>query len=124
MSQGKLFNSLNDYLDELLAILDEDVNVKEDPKKVDELKSQNVELMLEVDLLKKEKNVAKIAQEKEEMRKFFERKIRVMKDELEGKDNALKIIRVKEYDYFVKLDKSKQAIKSLTNKPTMLNHTC
>ncbi|KAK0571376.1 hypothetical protein LWI29_014873 [Acer saccharum] len=126
----KLPNSPIDYLDELLAILDEEeeVHVKEAPKEVDELRSQKVELILERDLLKKEKillqkKVTKTVQEKEAMREDFERKMRVMKGELEGKDNALKIMRVKECDYLVKLDKSEQEIKALTSKPTLLNHT-
>ncbi|KAK0572692.1 hypothetical protein LWI29_035517 [Acer saccharum] len=130
IESGKLPNSPNDYLDELLAILDEEeeVHVKEAPKEVDELRSQKVELILERDLLKKEKillqkKVTETVQEKEAMREDFERKMRVMKGELEGKDNALKIMRVKECDYLVKLDKSEQVIKALTNKPTLLNNT-
>ena len=69
--------------------------------------------------------MADTVQEKEEMREDFERKIRVIKEELEGKENALKIMRARECDYLVKLDKSEQATKSLTNKPTMLitNHS-
>ncbi|KAK4853308.1 hypothetical protein QYF36_006937 [Acer negundo] len=127
---GKLSNSPNDYLDELLAIFngEDEVHVKEAPKEVDVLKSTNMELMLEIDMLRKEKNrlqkkVAEIIQENEEMKGNFERKIRVMKDELERKVNALKIIRVKECDYLVKLDKAEQAIKALTNKPILLNNT-
>ncbi|KAK0575813.1 hypothetical protein LWI29_007556 [Acer saccharum] len=104
IESGKLPNSPNDYLDELLAILDEEeeVHVKEAPKDVDELRSQKMELMLERDLLKKEKillqkKMTETVQEKEEMREDFERKMQVMKGELEGKDNALKIIRLQEY---------------------------
>ena len=126
IESGKLSNTPNDYLDELLAILDEEeeVHVKEAPKEIDQLKSQNEELILEMDLLKKQKillqkKVEETVQEKEQMKKNFERKMQVMKDELEGKVNALNIMRVKECEYIVKLDKSEQAIKALTNKPTM-----
>ncbi|KAI9169548.1 hypothetical protein LWI28_013921 [Acer negundo] len=49
--------------------------------------------------------------------------MQVMKDELEGKVNASKIMRVKECDYLVKLDKSEQAIKALVNNPILLNNT-
>ncbi|KAK0586183.1 hypothetical protein LWI29_002348 [Acer saccharum] len=47
IESGKLPNSPNNYLDELLAILDEEeeVHVKEAPKDIDELRSQKMELI-------------------------------------------------------------------------------
>ena len=124
--------TVDDYLDEFLLILDEDKDFKGDGRgktemgvevalQNKELISQNNDLILKVNSLEKERDLAmKKSQELSalvvEQEIEFSRRMRGMQVEMEKKDHALKVAQVVVCDYIVDLDKDEHPIKALEKK--------
>ena len=100
--------SADEYLDELLLILDEDFGEDRDGreengvevgKESKKLISQNMDLELKINLLEKERDSSL-------------REIEELKDELAQRDEALEMMKTRELDHLAKLAKAKQELKA------------
>ena len=75
-----------------------------------ELLSLNVDYILKIDLIEKEKDSS--LKEFEELKDDFAQKVGLLQAEIESKDEALEIMKTREHDHLVELAKAKQGLKA------------
>ena len=141
----------NEYLDEILALFEEkceeggqvgDTCDKQSSLEIIELKSENANLLKEVEALRKERDEANkraedLARLVEEQEEDFARKTRKLQLQVELKDKtidsikeessrkeiALKVAKVKQCDCLVELERAEQTIEMLTKEASKKEET-
>ncbi|KAI9152789.1 hypothetical protein LWI28_001218 [Acer negundo] len=145
------FKNANEYLDEILALFEEkceeggqvrDTCDKQSSLEIIDLKSENANLLKEVEALRKERDEANkrakdLARLVEEQNEDFARKTRklqwqvelqdktigAIKEGLNWKENALNVANVKECDCLVELKGAERTIEMLTKKASKKEET-
>ena len=103
-------------LGEILLKFEEELRLEKEGKEVDlvkenaELLSLNVDYILRIDLVEKERDSS--LREIEELKDDFAQRVRLMEAESKAKDEALEIMKIRELDHLAKLAKAKQELKA------------